>query len=508
LSTRRSRTIGVLLSSAIICGAAFAGPSVASADPVTDLLDQVNDTVDGLLGNHSDQPAAGGASSHGSSGTVQAAATPQPGAGQPPNYTPPAHGSNPHAQGTGATVDLSPNDSLPEPYDPTGATSGEDVVVGGSRGAQQNGDYHGHVTILALLGNELIQGADTGEGASSTGPIGDINAILNNVCTSSGICLSALTVASDTTDKGSKNSFSAASANLNPGGALPLLNLGAVQSSGNISESGGCQTSTAASNVANANLVGITANVIDSSSESRACRNGTISQSNDSSVLGLANAGVPLPVPGCENGTPNTVLNLEPIAGLVCNAANASDTGGVQLKAPFGVREGLTTFVLASLVKATTAASESRAHAPAGNGGGDNNGGGGGNNGGGGHNGGNNGGGGNNNHDFDGDGVLNGPDHCPTVPGPASNAGCPLDTDGDGIPDVSDACPTVPGPAFNDGCPVGGPAGAGGPSGKGPSSLAFTGSDVVTLGLIGLGVCCAGLALMALADRRRRALRA
>jgi hypothetical protein len=507
LSTRRSRIIGVLLSSAIIGAAAISGPSAASADPVSDLLDQVNNTVNGLLGQNGDtgQPASD-AASHGT--VSHATASPVEVAGQPPNYTPPAHGSNPHAQGTGATVDLSPNDSLPEPYDPTGQASGEDVVLGGSRGAQQNGDYHGHVTILALLGNELIQGADTGEGASSTGPIGDINAILNNVCTSSGICLSALQVASNTTDTSSNNSFSVASANINPGGALPLVNLGAVQSSGNISQTGGCQTSTATSNVANANLVGISANVIDSSSESRACRNGTTSQSNDSSVLGLADAGVPLPAPGCDNGTPNTVVNLEPILGIVCNAANDSNSGGVQLQAPYGVREGLTTFVLASLVKATTAASESRAHAPAGSDNGNDNGGHHGGNNGGNNNGGNNGGNGNSNHDFDGDGVLNGPDHCPTIPGPASNAGCPIDTDGDGIPDVSDACPTVPGPEFNDGCPLGGPAGAGGPSGKGPSNLAFTGSDVVTLGLIGIGVSCAGLALMALADRRRRAVRA
>ena len=57
--------------------------------------------------------------------------------------------------------------------------------------------------------------------------------------------------------------------------------------------------------------------------------------------------------------------------------------------------------------------------------------------------------------DTDGDGVPNTLDACPTVPGTASNNGCPSqlspDTDGDGVPDTSDFCPTIPG-AIN-GCP-------------------------------------------------------
>jgi Thrombospondin type 3 repeat len=500
LSTRRSRGISVPAIIAVVACGLLAAPSFASADPVGDLLNQVNDTVNNLLGHHPSSSPPAQAPHAQAPATVTA--TPSPGAGTPPNYTPPAHGSNPHGQGTGATVDLTPNDSLPEPYDPTGSASGDDVVLGQSRGEQSNGSYHGHVTILALLGNELIEGADTGEGASSNGPLGDVNQALANVCSASGICLSALQVASNTTGTGSNNSFSVASANINPGGALPVLNLGAVQSTGNVSQTGGCQTSTGNSNVANANLVGITANVIDSSSQSRACNDGSVSQANDSSVIGLAGTGLPLPAPGCADGTPNTNLEIPLVLATVCNAANASNTGGVQIKAPYGVREGLTAFVLSSLVKATTAASESRAHAPGGGNNNDNNN----------HHGGNN----NNNHhhhgngvnhDLDGDGVLNGPDHCELVPGPASNNGCPLiDTDGDGIPDAFDACPTVPGPASNHGCPLGGPASAG-PSGKGPRSLAFTGSDVLTLAMIGLGVAAAGLALMGLADRRRRAAR-
>ncbi|MFO7719718.1 MAG: hypothetical protein R6W85_04670, partial [Gillisia sp.] len=65
--------------------------------------------------------------------------------------------------------------------------------------------------------------------------------------------------------------------------------------------------------------------------------------------------------------------------------------------------------------------------------------------------------------DCDGDGVLNGDDECPTVPGPAENNGCPeqacdledplQDCDNDGVLNGVDECPTVPGPAENNGCP-------------------------------------------------------
>ena len=63
--------------------------------------------------------------------------------------------------------------------------------------------------------------------------------------------------------------------------------------------------------------------------------------------------------------------------------------------------------------------------------------------------------------DNDKDGVPNALDKCPSVPGPASNAGCPLSTvgdrDADGIPDDQDQCPDRPedkdGFQDEDGCP-------------------------------------------------------
>jgi hypothetical protein len=65
--------------------------------------------------------------------------------------------------------------------------------------------------------------------------------------------------------------------------------------------------------------------------------------------------------------------------------------------------------------------------------------------------------------DTDNDGVLDGADQCAlepeTVNGFQDTDGCPDvappgDADGDGVPDGVDQCPTVPGPATNNGCPV------------------------------------------------------
>lgn len=53
--------------------------------------------------------------------------------------------------------------------------------------------------------------------------------------------------------------------------------------------------------------------------------------------------------------------------------------------------------------------------------------------------------------DSDGDGVSDGDDQCPDVPGPAPS-GCP-DSDGDGVPDRYDLCPDEPGNGPQ-GCPI------------------------------------------------------
>ncbi|MEL6591175.1 MAG: PorP/SprF family type IX secretion system membrane protein [Bacteroidota bacterium] len=55
--------------------------------------------------------------------------------------------------------------------------------------------------------------------------------------------------------------------------------------------------------------------------------------------------------------------------------------------------------------------------------------------------------------DQDGDGIKDGNDKCPDIPGIRRFGGCP-DSDGDGIPDEEDMCPTQPGPKERSGCPA------------------------------------------------------
>lgn len=55
--------------------------------------------------------------------------------------------------------------------------------------------------------------------------------------------------------------------------------------------------------------------------------------------------------------------------------------------------------------------------------------------------------------DQDGDGIKDGSDKCPDIPGLRRYGGCP-DSDGDGIVDEEDLCPTQPGPKERNGCPA------------------------------------------------------
>lgn len=81
--------------------------------------------------------------------------------------------------------------------------------------------------------------------------------LLDPVCngTAQQVCLSVLTADSSTSDTGSTNRFSGAGAKV---GAVAL---GALQSTGDISQSGSCQTATGASSVANLSALGVTAGV-------------------------------------------------------------------------------------------------------------------------------------------------------------------------------------------------------------------------------------------------------
>lgn len=431
--------------------AAVALPSGAAAGSADTLVGQVQSTVDQTLDN------AGGLLGGGGS----AAPAPAPQAGVPPDYTPPLHGTNPHGEGTVGVVDLTPEDSEPLPYDVDGGS--EDVVVGRSRGEQNGDEYHGHITILStFLTGELV-GVDTAEGESAAGPLDPIQeGILDALCDGSGdqICLEVLRADSDTTEDGSTNSFAVANAEI---GGPTGITATAAESNGNISDDGECQTAHGDSTVANASLGGaLTADVLESESDSVACNDGTETVNQDSTVVNLNDNGLPVPAAGCADGTPNT--NFDPLLPLLGAVCNADDTNGAQTESPYGVREALSLFVLdvggVPLLKTTTAAAESHAVAP-------------------------------------GDQACPDADDpdCPPPPPPPPECPDPGNPDCDDGPDRPDR--------------PDGPGGPGGPSGDGPGddALPFTGADMGTLGALGVGIMAIGLALMALRDRRLQALR-
>ena len=316
-----------------------------------------------------------------------------------PLTTPPLHGTLPHGEGTVAVTELSPSATRPYSNDPSGKTApSELLVVGRSRGEQRaDGTYHGHITIAQVAGIELLA-IDTNPGESKTGPL---DSITSQLCASTGgaVCLGVVTANSTTTTTGSTNHFAVANLQLGglpgvtlPPGVLSALGATAASSDGNITSDGTCQTATGSTLITNANLgPTILADVIKSSTISKACNNGTKTETDSSTVIpttgtvtsllnaipatGCANGGNPNP-DGSAGGAANTAAGISGVVDLICNAADQSPSastnstdGGQQASSPYGVREALDAFVLAlggasPLVKITTAAADSTATAP------------------------------------------------------------------------------------------------------------------------------------------------
>ena len=409
-------------------------PTLAAADPVNDALNNL-----GL----------------GSGGSGGGSATPNAGTPVPPSsYTPPIHGTNPHGQGTDAVVDLTPSNSNPYPGQPDGD---EELIVGDSRGEQtSDGSYHGNVALAYLFGNAIL-GIETAPGESEDGPLQPIQDGLNQLCDASNgqLCVSLLEMHSSTTGNSSTNSFEALGAHL---GGEEGINADVATSHGNIASDGTCQTAHGDSSVADASIGGaLFADVLQGSSTSTACNNGSQSVDQSSKVIGLGQTednGIPLPTAGCEDGTANT--NFTALAPLLATVCNADDTNGSQTGAPYGVREALTVFALitgdTSLIKATTAGPESHAVAPPGT----------------------------------------TPPTTPVTPGGGTKG-----AGGKG--------------GGNNGGGNGGGAGAGAGNGSaagaaaaGNGQLAFTGADLLALGMVGGALILGGLALTTTAGRRHR----
>ncbi|MGH9060807.1 MAG: hypothetical protein ACRDZY_15035, partial [Acidimicrobiales bacterium] len=254
-------------------------------------------------------------------------------------------------------------------------SSDEIAVAGRSCGEQgADGSYHGHVTVLAAGGQELLGVDSTSAGGSQpTGSfapldpaVAQLDGALTQICSqdSGMFCLSLLNANSSTTPTGSTNSFQAANATL---GGPSGVSAGALSSSGNISQNGSCQTADGGSSIATLGAGGTTvADVATSRESSTACRDASQnSQSSSSSVIGgaVAPAGAAiLGTPGCANGTPNTTDTPLPPA-LATIECNATDNSGAQAAAPYGTNEGLTLIVLGALGM-HSASSESLARAP------------------------------------------------------------------------------------------------------------------------------------------------
>ncbi len=332
---------------AAVSVAVVAVPTLASANPVNDLLHN-------LLGGNA-----------GSGGAASGGATATPDSGTPPSYTPPLHGTDPHGQGSDATVDLTPGTTNPLPGDPTQGS--EDVIAGDSRGQQSSdGTYHGRVTLLYLLGSPIIQ-VTSDPGQSNDGPLQPLQDGLDQICSasSSNLCLTVLGMHSSSTGNSSTNSFEGVGAHI---GGPTGVNADVLTSNGNISSDGSCQTAHGDSSVAGANVGPLTADALQGNSDSSACNSGSNTVHQDSTVVNLAGSGLPLPAAGCADGTANTNFTaLSPLLSTVCNA---DDTNGSQTGAPYGVRDALDVFALitgdSALLKVAAAGPESHAVAPGG----------------------------------------------------------------------------------------------------------------------------------------------
>jgi len=374
--TRKGRKRSRRVVAAVALGIGLIVPATALAELGDGVTGQVADQVGNVTGGATGSPSGsdGGSTSKPAPSAPPASepsdsVAPDETPGQGDGYTPPMHGTNPHGQGTIATVDFTPIADRPLSGDPAAA---EDIIVGRPRGEQNaNGDNHGEVTVLALFGSQVI-GIETNEGQTESGPLPpSLQMLLNTFCTGGAMsaCLEVLNAQSSTDANGSTNRFVVVDATLGAPGSSGSVGATAGEANGNYSEGppGGCSTAHGDSQLANVVAGGTNvASAANTSSDSSACADGTSSTQQSSSVIGLFGTGVPLPATGCANGTPDTAFtSLSPLVSTVCNA---DDTTSGQAPDPYGVRESLTVFALEGLgtafAKGTAGASETHVVAP------------------------------------------------------------------------------------------------------------------------------------------------
>jgi hypothetical protein len=337
--------------------------SLGSTSPLSSLTSDLSGALKGATSNVQSTVQKVVSSSTRSSTVARSSSTPR--ASSTSSYTPPQYGTNPHGQGTAASVTLAPSQTRPYTYSPPSTSNQDSIVVGRGRSEQQSdGSYDAHTTIAALFGNELL-GVDANQGQSAQSPFQPLQSVLDQICTGSSgaICLSLLVADTSATSNGAATHFQTAGAKSN------LANLGlsvnAASSDSSIQTNGSCQTSSGDSEVAGVSLTGSNvASVAKSAAGSTACTGQAPSQTDGGSVITLGNSPLGLPAADCANGTPNTIGLLPPLLTSICNADNQTQSG-----APSGVREALTALLLntglnQAAARAATAASESHAVAP------------------------------------------------------------------------------------------------------------------------------------------------
>jgi len=447
---QRRRRVTVVAVSVAALALVASVPTLAFGDPVGVLLNNISTSGSG-----------GGGTSGGSTGGGTDRA------GVPETYVPPLHGTNPHGEGSNIIADISPSDT--NPYPATG-DPGEEIVLTDSRGDQAgDGSYHGTATLLWLLGNPIIQ-IQTDPGEQKDGPLQPLQDGLDNACQSSNgaFCLTVLGMHSSSTSNSSTNSQEILGVHL---GGENGLNADVGTSNGNISDDGNCQTAHGDSGVANVTAGGTDIlHALNGSSTSTACNGGSSSVENSSQVLNLFGSDVPFPADGCDSGDPN--VNFTPLSPLLAAVCGADDTNGSQGSSPYGVREALTLFALitgdSALLKAGTATPESLAVAP---------------------------GGGNNNPPPGGNPGGNG--------GGTQGAGGKGGGNGNGGGNAGGNAGGGAGAGAGGGAGAGAGAAAANAAG-GNGNLAFTGADLLVLGLVGSALILGGLALTTAGRRHRQ----
>ena len=435
----RRRRVTVFAVSGAVFAISVGVPVLASASTVNDLLHNLG------VGNNGS----------GGSATSGGGATASPHAGNPPSYTPPLHGTEPHGQGTDAVADLTPSTSQPLAGDPSGGS--EDLIVGDSRGQQSSdGTYHGRVTLAYLLGTPIVQ-VTSDPGQSNDGPLQPLQDGLDQLCSASGnqLCLTVLGMHSASTANSSTNSQEVLGAHI---GGKSGINADVLTSNGNISDDGTTQTAHGDSGVAKANVGPLTVDALEGTSDSSASSSSS-SVDQSSTVLNIGGTGLPIPAAGCANGTPNT--NFTPLSPLLSAVCSASDSNGSQASGPYGVREALTLFALvtgnSSLLKVSTAGPESHAVAPS-------------------------------------------SDTNTTPPGSPGGSGGTLGAGAKGGSNGGNGGNGgLNGSGAGNGPAVSTPA-------SGDGSLAFTGADLLALGMVGGALILGGLALTTAGKRHRQAV--